>query len=257
MTRAPGLPDVVRSEWAKLRSLRSTAVVLALAAALALGLAALLAVVVGATWDGATPEERAAHDPLDLGRIGGLGVLVLTVLGVTAATSEAATLRTTLVATPRRGRVLAAKALVVAATTSVAGAACVLGGFLLTQALLDGAGLPTASLADGQVRRTVLTDALLAPLLPLAGLALGVVLRSAAGAVGALLALVLLPGVLGAVLPRWWDEHVVALFPAEASEALATGPPGGLGELPAALAVAGWAAALLGAAWLALERRDV
>ncbi len=67
----------------------------------------------------------------------------------------------------------------------------------------------------------------------------------------------LLPGVLGAVLPRWWDEHVVALFPGEASEALATGAPGALAELPAALARAARTAALLGAAWLALERRDV
>ncbi len=255
MSRPPGLRDAVRSEWAKLRSLRGTLVVLALAAVLALGFAALLSVVTGATWEAASPEERAAYDPLDRGRIGGLGVLVLTVLGVTAATSEAATLRTTLVATPRRGRVLAAKALVVLAVTLAAGAVCVLGGFLLTQALLGGAGLRTASLADGAVRRAVLADTLLAPLLPLAGLALGLVLRSAAGAVGALLALVLVPGVLGALLPQWWDEHVVALFPGEASEALATGA-GELGPVAATAAVLAWSALLLGAAWVAVEWRD-
>jgi len=49
----------LRSEWTKLRSLRSTKVMLAAGLLLALALSALLANVVGNTWDDGSPPTAA------------------------------------------------------------------------------------------------------------------------------------------------------------------------------------------------------
>lgn len=125
---------VLRSEWTKLISLRSTKVALALSVVLALALTALLAVVAGATHGDWTPEDRQSREPGEGSLIGGiLTVVILTVLGVTAATGEyvSGTIRLTFTATPRRGRVLAAKALVVAAVTLAAGLVSNVAMFLL------------------------------------------------------------------------------------------------------------------------------
>jgi len=75
-------------------------------------------------------------------------------------TSEYGTgmIRLTLTATPRRGRVLAAKAAVVGGVTLVAGLVTATVTFLVAQAVFAAHGVPTASLADGD-RVEVLTAA--------------------------------------------------------------------------------------------------
>ena len=254
----------LRSEWTKLASLRGTFFELGLAFVLSVGLTALLALVVGATWDGASPVERASHDAVGIGLFGSLfSAIVFAVLGATAVTSEygSGMIRLTLTATPRRGRVLAAKATVVAAVTLVAGLVTATATFLVAQAVLVAHGVPTASLADADALRTVLGDGVLTPVLPVIAVALGFASRSTAGAVTSVLAVIFVPWILGGVLPAWWRENVLDYVPGAAAEAITSGhlesaTDGLLAPGLAALVLAGWLAAFLAAAWVALERRD-
>ena len=140
----------VRSEWTKLASLRGTALKLALAFLLSVGLTALLALMIGATWDDASPAARAEHDPTGIGLFGStFSMIVFAVLGATAVTSEYSSgmIRLTLTATPRRGRVLAAKAAVVGAVTLVVGLVTAIVTFLVAQAVLASYGVRASGLA--------------------------------------------------------------------------------------------------------------
>lgn len=89
-------------------------------------------------------------------------------------------MRLTLTATPRRGRVLAAKAAVVAGLTLAGGLVTATVTFLVAQAVFASYGVPTASLADGDALRTVLGDGVLTPVLPVIAVALGFATRSTA-----------------------------------------------------------------------------
>ena len=89
--------------------------------------------MVGNTWDDWKPADRRDYEPIGAALIGQLAsAIFFLVIGVKAATAEygSGMMRLTLTATPRRGRVLAAKALVVAAVTLVAGLVCNVAMFL-------------------------------------------------------------------------------------------------------------------------------
>jgi ABC-2 type transport system permease protein len=100
----------------------------------------------------------------------------------------------------------------------------------------------------------------LAPLFPVIGLALGIVLRSTAATIIAVFAVIFVPPFLGGVLPPSWQGDTLEYVPMAASDAISTGhlPDASAGLSPglAALVVAGWLALFLGGAWTAFERRD-
>jgi ABC-2 type transport system permease protein len=253
----------LRSEWTKLISLRSTKVMLACSLILAIALSALLANVVGHTWDQWRPAERRAWEPIGAALVGGVASAILfLVLGVRAVTAEygSGMMRLTLTATPRRARVLAAKALVVAGVTLAAALVCNVSMFLAAQGILGAYGLETASLRDGDALRAVLASSMLAPLFPLIALSLGFVLRSTAATIIAVLAVIFGPPFLGGVLPRSWQGNTLDYVPMAASDAIATGhlpdAAAGLSPAIAALVVLGWLAVFLGGAWAVFDRRD-
>ncbi|MGZ8650259.1 MAG: ABC transporter permease subunit [Solirubrobacteraceae bacterium] len=253
----------LRSEWTKISSLRSTKVMLASSLILALALSALLANVVGNTWDDWKPADRRDYEPIGAALIGGLASAILfLVIGVKAATAEygAGMMRLTLTATPRRRRVLAAKALVVTAVTLVAALVCNVAMFLEAHAILGVYGIETTSLGDADALRAVLGSAALAPLFPVIGLALGIALRSTAATIIAVLAVIFGPPFIGGVLPHSWQGDALEYVPMAASDAISLGhlpdAAAGLSPAVAALVVAAWLAVFLGAAWAIFERRD-
>jgi ABC-2 type transport system permease protein len=260
---APGFGATLGSEWTKLTSLRSVRVTLLLGIVLGVGSTALLGWAVLATWSGWSAEDRAAFSPIETALIGTIltGTL-FTVLGVTAVSSEygSGMAALTFTATPRRERVLLAKAAVVAVVTFVATLVAVAGMVLVTRIMF--AWHDDVSVAStGRVLRVVLGVAAGAPLFPVIAVALTFVLRSAAGSVAAMLGLLFGPYVLAPFLPEWWDDHVQRYLPGAASDSLTlpsfADSPEGLGRWLAALVVAGWLAALLGLALVVLDRRDV
>jgi hypothetical protein len=143
-----------------------------------------------------------------------VGLMAVVGLGVLSITSEykRGMIRTTFAASPRRGRVLAAKALVLGGATFVAGLVACLAAFLLAQPTLRANGygppaFPRASLTDGPVLRAVIGSAAVLALVAVLGLAAGAILRRSAGAITAVIVLLVLPQLVAAALPvsagRW------------------------------------------------------
>jgi ABC-type transport system involved in multi-copper enzyme maturation permease subunit len=129
------------------------------------------------------------------------GLIVMIVVGTMFITAEyrRGLIRTTLVATPRRGQVLAAKAVVLAAVTFVAGLVAVAGALFLGERAIRAGGSfvdPVSALTT--VRVVAATAALLAVAAVLA-LALGTIVRRGAAAVAAVIVVIVLPYLLGVV----------------------------------------------------------
>ena len=253
-TSARLLLDVVRSEWTKLWSVRSTAwAVLGTAAAL-VGLAAVFPAT----------GPRAPADPVAYGLSSFFQAqLGAAVLGVIAITSEYATgsIRATLTATPQRLTVLSAKTIVVAATAAVVGIASAFLAFFVAAQVLAGRGIAVA-LSDPGALRAVVGAGLYLAVVAVLALALGVLLRGSVATISVVVALMLvLPGIATA-LPGSWQSAVVPYLPAEAGQAIigATrfAPAGArlLAPWTGFTVLCAYAAVALAAAAVTLSRRD-
>jgi len=260
----PGFGATLASEWTKLVSVRSTWITIALAVILSIGTTALISLVVGLTFDDWAPQEQATFDPITFPFVGLLfGMIVFSVLAVIIVTSEygSGMMSLSLTATPRRGRVLAAKLLLAAVVTLVGSVGTMLGMFFVAQSIFASFDMPSVSLMDDDVPRAILGTAMLSALFPLFGAALGFILRSTAGAITAVLALLWVPEIIGAFLPRWWRENVLSLLPGPAMDALTLShildSPTYLDSMPLAAAVViAWMVLFVGGAYLAFQKRD-
>jgi ABC-2 type transport system permease protein len=170
--------QVVRMEWVKLGSLRSTWWALGVTVAGAVG----VAVAVGVN------TEDAAADLTNNALAGiALGLLLTGVLGVLAMTGEYAsgTIRATLAAIPNRPLLLAAKAAVFGAVALAAGeAAAFIAFFAGGAALPDGIAAPT--LGQPGVLRAVALGGAGYCLIGLLGLGLGAIIRHTPAAIAVL-----------------------------------------------------------------------
>lgn len=255
----PGLLSAIRMEWRKLRSVRSTWWILAVFAAGILG----YAVLVGA---GGPTQPDAAYDPTENVLQGLLaGQLALGVLGVLTLSGEfgSGSIRATFAAVPRRGRVLAAKAVVLAAVTLAAGEALAFAAAVTFGAAAP-AGVPHPQLGQPAVLRAVLLTGAYPCLIALTALGLAAVIRHTAGAIAAVVGLtfvlpvVLLPVAKGSAamkfLPANIEVNSLAAVKPVADAGLAVGHP--LTAWAGFAAMCLYAAAALTAGGLALARRD-
>jgi ABC-type transport system involved in multi-copper enzyme maturation permease subunit len=215
--RAPGFADIVRSEWTKVRTVPSTMWTLLVAAVLGVGLGALISAI-AANHYAKNPSSHPNWDPTSISNSGlGIAQLAIGVLGVLCITSEysSGSIRTTLAAVPRRARLLGAKALVIMVLTFVVVAVIAFAAFFIGQALISGHA-PTATLGQTGVLRALIGAALYGALLAMMGLAFGTILRSAAGAIALLVAILyVLPGIAGA-LPTSIANTVQEYWPTQA-----------------------------------------
>ena len=111
-----------RSEWTKLRSVRSSMWALLVTVVATIGLGALLTALEVNRWDYRTETERTGFDPLLYSFAGiNLAQLSIGVLGVLVMTSEYATggIKTTFCAVPQRRLLLVAKVTTFSAVTAV------------------------------------------------------------------------------------------------------------------------------------------
>lgn len=258
-----GFTSTLASEWTKITSLRSTYIMVLLGIGLGVGMTALISAVIGSTWGDWSAQQQADFDPLLTSFFGTVFTAILfAVLGVTAVASEYASgmIRVTLTATPRRGRVLLAKVVIIAAITLVAGLIASFGMFLTGQAIFSSYGIEAASLGESDALRAVLGVGIGSPVFPLIGAALAVLLRNTAGAITTVMALIFAPSIFGPLLPSWWQENVLRFLPGPATDNLAMVndqdsllylAPG----VAAAVAV-GWVALFLGVAYAVLIKRD-
>jgi ABC-2 family transporter protein len=200
-----------------------------------------------------------------------IGVIVIAALGVLYMTSEfkRGMIRTTFALTPRRGSVLAAKAVVLGATAFAVGLVACVALFLLALPVLKDNGFappayPTPSLSEGPVLRAIVLTATFVAPVALLGLGIGAVVRRSAGAITLVLVLVILPTFVAVALPSAAAEWLMRLTPAGGFAVQRTKPPTDwlvepwsmLGPWAGLAAVTAYAAAaLLAGGWL-LRRRD-
>ncbi|MEO3751052.1 DUF1349 domain-containing protein [Streptomyces sp. B6B3] len=153
--------------------------------------------------------DDTARDTLSAVLVGLMAVITLAVL-FGAAEYRWGAIRATLAASPRRGRALAAKAVVLAGVTFLTGALAACGALLLSAPLRESNGLPTASLAEGPVLRAALGTAALVALVALFSLGVATALRRGPAAITVVLLLVLVPQIVSSGLPlsaaAWLDR---------------------------------------------------
>lgn len=254
--------NVLRSEWIKLRSVRSTYWTLLAAAVGMVGLGALFTATYVAHHDSMNPIERLRFNPTSQS-LGGffLAQLAIGVLGVLVMSSEYTTglIRATFGAVPQRRLVLAAKAAVFAAATAAVGIAASFAAFFAGQAILSSKGLE-AHIGDPGVIRSVIGAGLYLAVVGLLGLGLGALIRRTAGGIAALVGMVLIvPGIVTA-LPSSWQSTIDPYLPSYAGEAIMgpsrMAPDNLLAPWTGFALFCGYAAALGLVAATALRRRD-
>ena len=255
--------DALRAEWLKLRTVSSSAWLLAGVVALTVGIGAAV-MAAGRCPAGTTCLEDTAK--LSLSGVQA-GQAVVTVLAVVAVTGEYSTgmIRTTLTAMPRRGMLLAAKALLIAVLVLAAAVVAVGASMLAGWLILPGHGFTAArgftglSLADGAVLRATTGSVLYLGLIALLSLSIGTLVRDSAVAIGTALGLLyLFPVVTAFVSNPVWQRRLERYSPmaglnvqaTTGLKGLAIGPWAGLGVL------AVWAAVALVAGGLAVTLRD-
>ncbi|MGW1435648.1 ABC transporter permease [Streptomyces griseus] len=246
---------VLRSEWHKLRSLRSSWITVVSAIVMVLG----VGLIMGGTYTSGGGDSDV--DTVVLTLYGSmLGQLCLVVLGILMTAGEYATgmIRSSLTAVPTRLPVLWAKAAVFATTVFTVMFATALVTFAAAQAFLHDTD-QAASLTDPGVLGALAGNATALTLMGLLALGLGALLRSVPGAIGAFIGgVMILPEILG-MLPYEAVERAIRYFPTQAAGVLgsATPIPGTISPGPALLALSLWAGTTLAAAALTLDRRDV
>lgn len=212
---APRFLDLIAAEWIKLRSLRSTSWVLALASLVAVAVN-VNAVHTDLTYIDHPPPRMPgqppfAYDPLFHG-LGGIAGDLMAVaagsLGAITVFGEYTTglIRTTFAAVPDRRGVIAAKVVLVGGITALAGIVVSVVSFLAVNAMLASRHLGL-SLTDEGCLRAVLGYAAIVPVCALIGMALGALLRHATASIVSLVMLMfILPMMFGGDRYRWLKE---------------------------------------------------
>ena len=210
----------LRSEWTKLVTVRSTFWSLLLLVLLTPGLTTLFAWLNEHNWSKADPSQRAdiLADPTSfiLGTGLAFGQLTICVLGVLVMAGEYSTgsIRSSLLAVPKRTPMLAAKCAVFAFLVLVVGELVVFPSFLLGAKIMHNHA--PVSFSDPGVLRAVVGGGLYLAVLGLFALAIGALVRHTAGAITGVIAFVLVLAPLAQLLPGSLGKHVHAYLPSEA-----------------------------------------
>ncbi|MFI6291493.1 ABC transporter permease subunit [Nonomuraea sp. NPDC050790] len=205
--------DVLRSEWTKIRSVRSTVWTLAVTGALMLGFSALINL---------TAEDMPNGPSVISASLTGVlfASLAMATLGVLVISGEYRTgsIRTSLMAVPRRvtlltGKIVAFTAVSLAVCTAAAAGAIGVGVVIIQP----------SSLAAGEIIRATLGAGLYLTACGLFGLGLGSLIRHTPGAIVSAIALIMVLPALTNQLPGSWGRTVSEFFTTNAGLLLVSG----------------------------------
>jgi ABC-type transport system involved in multi-copper enzyme maturation permease subunit len=251
---------VLRSEWTKLWSLRSTRWSLLFALVTMAGLGPLIAVVTMGRWGRLSLHEHLTFDPINTA-LGGyhLAQLAIGVLGVLVISGEYSTgqIRSTFMAVPRRLPVLWAKAATFATVTFVLTLLASLIAFFVAQAILTRHHV-NVSIDHAPALRAVIGAGLYMVVLGVFALSLGALVRNTAGGIAIFAGvLFVLPG-LAHVLPASTFNAINPYLPSNAgADVLSnTTDPGMLAPWTGFAVFCAYAVVAFLASALLLVRRD-
>jgi ABC-2 type transport system permease protein len=265
-TLTPGLAGmkvtqwrVIRSEWTKFRSLRSSTITLLVAVALTVGLGALISAVTASHWNQVGGDARIGFNPVVTSLSGvNISQLAVGVLGVLLISGEYATgmIRASLTAVPKRLPVLWAKLAVFAGVVGSVSILSAFAAFFLGQSLLSSQHLQVSITSTNALRMVVGAGVYLV-LAGMIGMGLGGLLRNTAAGISSLVALFFVIPPMMNLLPSSWADHISPYLPSNAGESFWGHPDGThLGALAGFAVLCLWAAAAITAAAIRLRRRD-
>jgi ABC-2 type transport system permease protein len=252
---------IVRSEWIKLRTLRSTVWSYLIVIVVAVGLSALMASTphIGASQLEAASQARLLAQTSTVGLA--FGQLVVAVLGVLVISGEYSTgmIRSTLTAVPKRLPALWAKAVVLFVATFVIGVVSTVLAFFASLAIFAPDGV-AAKLFDPRVYLVLLGSAFYLAVLSVFSLGIGAILRNNAGGIAVSLGIILLLPTLWSLIPWDWARDAFCYLLTSAGNDLYSarpaGDPNGLEPWQDALVILVWTAVSVAGAALLLTRRD-
>ena len=202
----------LRSEFTKIRSVRSTRWTLLAAIVLTVGLGAI------ATY-GQTKAHRAPYFDPTSWSLGGVWLtqLLIGMVGTLVITSEYSTgmIRTSLTALPKRSLLMAAKVVVLAAVAFVTGLIASLAAFFAGQAIMSSHHIST-TLGHLGVLRAVIGGALYLTVGALLALGIGLLIRHTAAALATAGRGAVPAAVAGNLLPHGLQDHVDKWLPTAA-----------------------------------------
>ena len=251
----------IRAEWIKIWTLRSTWVTSFIAIALTVLFGAGLTAVLGRTEE----YQDMAKDLITQGLA--FGQIVVAVLGALIITGEYSSgqIRSSLAAVPKRGQLLASKAVVLAIVSFLLGSLSVFLSWAISKPFI---GEHAGSLTDSHYAGYIWGSGLVFAVIALMALGLGFLLRSTAGTITVIVSLLfVITAPLQLAASKWdWVYKVIGCLPSTVSEAVSdpfqrTTEWGGQGAQflthGQAIAVfAAWALIPLIAAWFVFSRRD-
>lgn len=226
--RRAGFGGALRSEFTKIRSVRSTYWTLAAMIVITIGISTLLSF--GRVQDYASQPPgiqaqmavRIASRATQFSMFGLiLGQLVIAVLGALTITSEYTTgmIRTSLTVMPRRGIVFAAKATVFTIVALAAGLVTSFGSYFIGQSIFATQHL-NSTIGQPGVLRAVAGGGLFLAVCGLLSYGIGALLRHTAGAITASVALLFVLFVLSGFLPGSWAADIDKWIPFNAGGAI-------------------------------------
>lgn len=222
----PGVsfPRVMRSEWTKLWSLRSTRWVLLVSFIAMAAPGPIISAVQMGRWAHLTLHDRATFDSIDAG-VGGwhLAQLGIGVLGVLIISGEYSTgmIRSSLMAVPRRLPVLAAKVLVYFGVCLVLMAVATAISYFVTQAIVTEHHIQHGIGAPGALRVFV-GNILFLTVLGTMCVGLGCWVRNSAGGIAAFVGLIFVLSGIVDILPSNLGNAINPYLPLNAGTSVAT-----------------------------------
>jgi ABC-type transport system involved in multi-copper enzyme maturation permease subunit len=248
-TGRAGLGGTIRSEFTKLRSVRSTYWTIAALIIVGVGFAAIAGLAIANNLHD-NPANKAGMDATQasLGGFFELGQLIIAVLGALTITSEYSTgmIRTSLTAMPRRGTVYAAKLIVFTTVSLIISVITSFVAFFVGQAAMSGSGVSaslfhtvtipanaivngnpnnvqlsgTIAISPGTVFTAVIGTALLVTTVALIAFGLGSIIRHTAGAITSAIGLMFVLPIIIQLLPNTWRWDIMRFFPDSAGRVL-------------------------------------
>jgi ABC-type transport system involved in multi-copper enzyme maturation permease subunit len=223
---ALGFGLLLRAEWTKIRSVRSTLWSLCAFVVVAVGFSVLIAAVISHDWN--TPGNHPNHlrlltDPTEViyGTGFGLGQLAICVLGVMVITTEYSTgaIRASLLAVPKRIPMLAAKSVVWVVLDLVVSAITVFAVFFLSTSILR--SHVSITLSTPGVLKATIGGILYLVVLGLFSLAIGGLIRHTAAAILIVIGVVIVVPPLVSLIPGTIANHVHGYLPTIAGQLVA------------------------------------
>ena len=261
--REPGFPDLMRSEWTKIKSIRSTTWSLAIMAAVSIAMTITATSIYTSTWSTLDASTQAEFKSDTIGLIlqpgAQFGQVAVCVLGVLLMASEYSTgmIRASMLAAPRRTPILAAKAAVFALLTFVVGELVALPSFFIGSAITSKHA--STSITDPTTLRAVLAFGVFMSLMGLIALAVGTIVRHPAGAIAAVLGLQFVVPIVISLIPGSLGNDLAGALPANATEMMSSGHNASntYSPLTSFAIIVAWTAVLMAGAWISIKRRDV